>query len=133
MAAPGSGLKGCKQLKPGHFLHVKKNSIKEIKYFYTSIFTIAEFRTVKSFKELYNFQAKHKLLFMTYNQTKMRLIGKIAANEDSKSLSETLENYYLNMLEIFSKRPRYLSNINTHMHAFGYYKNNLTKNEKVNF
>jgi len=63
----------------------------------------------------------------------MRLIGKIAANEDSKSLSETLENYYLNMLEIFSKRPRYLSNINTHMHAFGYYKKNLTKNEKVNF
>ena len=102
-------------------------------HFYTSIFTIAEFRTVNSFKDLYNFQAKHKLLFMTYNQTKMRIIGKIAANKNSKSLSKTLESYYLNMLEIFSKRPRYLSNINTHMHAFGYYKKNLSKNEKVNF
>tara|TARA_B100001029_G_C15047607_1_gene448271 strand:+ start:380 stop:1324 length:945 start_codon:yes stop_codon:yes gene_type:complete len=102
-------------------------------HFYTSIFTIAEFRMIKSFKGLYNFQAKHKLLFMTYNQTKMRIIGKIAANENFKSLKQVLKNYYKNLLEIFSKRPRYLSNINTHMHAFGYYKKFLSKNEKVNF
>lgn len=102
-------------------------------HFYTSIFTIAEFKTITSFKELYNFQAKHKLLLMTYNQTKMRKLGKLAANENNKSLKYILEKYLIFLLEIFSKRPRYLSNINTQMHAFGYYKRELNKNEKINF
>lgn len=32
LAAPRSGLKGCRQLKPGHFLHVKNSTVKETAY-----------------------------------------------------------------------------------------------------
>ena len=102
-------------------------------HFYTSIFTICEFKNINSFKSLYAFQAKHKLLFMVYNQTRMRILGKIAANYESKELSKVLQEYFETLLLIFSKRPRYLSNINTQMHAFGYYKKYLSSKEKVYF
>ena len=102
-------------------------------HFLTSIFTIAEFRYVKSFKDLYNFQGKHKYLFMTYNQIKMRQMGKIASNFDNHSFGYVKKNYMNLLYKLFSKRPRYLSNINTQMHIFGYFKNNLSADEKVYF
>ena len=102
-------------------------------HFLTSIFTIAEFRYVKSFKDLYNFQGKHKYLFMTYNQIKMRQMGKIAANFENHSFRYVKKNYMNLLYKLFSKRPRYLSNINTQMHIFGYFKNNLSADEKEYF
>ena len=102
-------------------------------HFYTSIFTISEFRDVSSFKKLYDFQSKHKLLFMVYNQSKMKLLGKIAANSNNYSFEEVKAEYFFNLLLLFSKRPRYISNINTHMHAYGFYKKYLKPTEKVFF
>ena len=102
-------------------------------HFYTSIFTISDFRDVKTFNELYDFHSKHKLLFMTYNQTKLRILGSIAANHENHQIDEVIKKYYQLLLKIFTKRPRYVSNINTQMHAFGYYKNNLSKKEKKYF
>lgn len=102
-------------------------------HFYTAIFTICEFRNVYNFKSLYNFQSKHKLLFMAYNQSKMKVLGKIAANQNEDSFKNILDSYFTDLLLLFKKRPRYLSNINTHMHAFGYYKKYLKSKEKVYF
>ncbi len=34
---------------------------------------------------------------------------------------------------MFSKRPRFLSNINTQMHIFGYFKHSLDSDEKIYF
>lgn len=102
-------------------------------HFYASIFTISEYRNVKSFKELYDFQAKHKLLFMAYNQSRMKILGKIAANKMNSSFEEVKHEYFLNLLLLFKKRPRYISNINTHMHAYGFYKKYLKSKEKVFF
>ena len=102
-------------------------------HFLTSIFTIAEFRNVSSFRDLYNFQGKHKYLFMTYNQVKMRQMGKIAANFDEHPFEKVKANYLDLLYKLFLKRPRYLSNINTQMHIFGYFKNELSSEEKVYF
>ena len=102
-------------------------------HFYTSIFTLADFRSVNSFNNLYSFQARHKLLFMTYNQTKMRALGKIAANYDGLEFNEVILDYYINLLQMFSNKPSHVSHINTQMHAFGYYSKGLTKEEKNNF
>ena len=102
-------------------------------HFYTSIFVYADFRTVKSLKNLYDFHAKHKLLFMTYNQIQLKELGNIAANYDGKPIEEVLITYFSILQKIFKKKPRYVSHINTQMHAFGYYKKQLTKEEKKDF
>jgi len=133
----GAGMFAANLIKkfPNHPKEEDKrlNDVYLREHFYTSIFTICEFRNVKSFKSLYTFQAKHKLLFMVYNQIRMRILGNIAANYESKELRKVLQEYFENLLLVFSKKPRYLSNINAQMHAFGYYKKYLSSKEKVYF
>ena len=102
-------------------------------HFYTSIFIISDFRSVKTFKNLYDFHAKHKLVFMVYNQVKLYNLGRVAANHDEKDIKKVLNKYYKLLLDIFIRRPRYVSHINTQMHAFGYYKKQLSKKEKDYF
>ena len=102
-------------------------------HFFTSIFTIADFKSVTDFKTLYEYHGKHKYLFMAYNQTLMRTMGKIAANRDEKAIREVIDQYYKCLLILLSKKSRYPSNINTHMHIMGYFKKLLTSKEKKHF
>tara|TARA_B100000945_G_scaffold105799_1_gene83821 strand:+ start:3438 stop:4382 length:945 start_codon:yes stop_codon:yes gene_type:complete len=102
-------------------------------HFFTSIFTIADFRTVTNFETLYQYHAKHKYLFMSYNQTLMRKMGKIAANDDNLKIEAVKNNYYQCLLILFLKKSRYKSNINTHMHVMGYFKKFLSSPEKKLF
>ena len=102
-------------------------------HFFTSIFTIADFRSVNNFETLYQYHAKHKYLFMSYNQTLMRKMGKIAANDDNLKIEAVKNNYYQCLLILFLKKSRYKSNINTHMHVMGYFKKFLSSPEKKLF
>ena len=102
-------------------------------HFYTSIFIIADFKKINSFKKLYNYHAKHKLLFMTYNQLKLKTLGKIAANHEGLNFDLVRKKYYNLLLKLLYRRPKYTSHINTQMHAFGYYKKHLSKSEKQYF
>jgi len=102
-------------------------------HFLTSIFTIADYRNVNSFDKLYKYHAKHKYLFMGYNQTLMRNMGKVAANREELDLEMVLNKYYTFLLRMFLKRARYQSNINTHMHIMGYFKNFISNKEKKHF
>ena len=45
----------------------------------------------------------------------------------------SVKNYFKHLLIMFKRRPRYLSNINTLMHVFGYFKQNLSNKEKSFF
>lgn len=133
----GAGLFASKVLDyfPNHPKEEDKrlNDVFLREHFLTSIFTIAEFREVKSMKDLYAFQGKNKYLFMTYNQVKMRQLGKVAANLDNHSFEDVKEKYLELLYKMFSKRPRFLSNINTQMHIFGYFKHSLDSDEKIYF
>ncbi|MBI45656.1 MAG: cytoplasmic protein [Candidatus Marinimicrobia bacterium] len=102
-------------------------------HFYTSIFTIADFRTVDNIDSLYKYHAKHKYLFMAYNQTLMRKMGNVAANKNQKNIDCIKKDYYDLLLLLLSKRARYPSNINTQMHVMGYFKKLLTSKEKKHF
>jgi len=102
-------------------------------HFYTIIFTIADFRKVYNIKELYKFHTKHKYLLMSYNQLAMTKMGRIAADIKKKSFIIGRDRYYKHLLNIFSKRARYTSNINTLMHVMGYFKNQLSVKEKKHF
>ena len=67
---------------------------------------------------------------MAYNQTLMRKMGKIAANETNSKLEFVIKEYYKLLLLLLSKKSRYPSNINTHMHVMGYFKKSLSSEEK---
>ena len=133
----GSGVfaSKVKEFFPTHPIEEDKrlNDVFLREHFFTSIFTIADFRKVKSMKDLYDFQGKNKYLFMTYNQVKMRQLGKVAANFDNHSFEYVKEKYLELLYKMFYKRPRFLSNINTQMHIFGYFKNSLSSDEKIYF
>ncbi len=109
------------------------NNIFIREHFYTSIFTIADFRSVKDFNGLYKYHAKHKYLFMAYNQSLMTKMGKIAANKDKESIEIVKKNYFKSLLILLSKKSRYPTNINTQMHVMGYFKKFLTSKEKKHF
>lgn len=109
------------------------NNIFLREHFYTAIFTIADFKSVKNFNLLYKYHAKHKYLFMSYNQTLMTKMGKIAANKNKDDIKKVLNDYYNALLLLFTKRSRHTSNINSLMHVLGYFKKVITKQEKKHF
>ena len=133
----GAGLFTSQIIKifPNHPKEEEKrlNNIFLREHFFTSIFTIADYKSVTSIDSLYKFHAKHKYLFMTYNQTLMRKMGKIASNNNGIPIEEIIANYYDCLLLMFKRQSRYTSNINTQMHIFGYFKKQLTKEEKKFF
>ena len=132
---PGLFTSNIMKIFPNHPKEEEKrlNNIFLREHFFTSIFTIADYKSVNSIDSLYKFHAKHKYLFMTYNQTLMRKMGKIASNNIGIPLKKIIKNYHDCLLLMFKRRSRYTSNINTQMHIFGYFKNELKKEEKIFF
>lgn len=120
---------------PNHPIEEEKrlNNVFIRENFYTCIFTISDFKNVKDLNSLYKFHAKHKYLFMSYNQIMMRQMGNIAANKNKHNFNTTRENYFKKLLKLLSKNPRISNNINTQMHVMGYFKKHLTKKEKEHF
>tara|TARA_B100000579_G_scaffold433678_1_gene452932 strand:+ start:10757 stop:11704 length:948 start_codon:yes stop_codon:yes gene_type:complete len=133
----GSGLFARQVLEKFNYYPIEEekrlNNIFIREHFYTSIFTIADFRSVKNFNDLYKYHAKHKYLFMAHNQSLMTKMGKIAANEHKESIENVKKNYFKYLLILLSKKSRYPTNINTQMHVMGYFKKNLTSKEKKHF
>ena len=112
---------------------VRLNNIFIREHFYTSIFTIADFKQVDDFDKLYKYHAKHKYLFMSYDQTLMTQMGNIAANKNYLNINKVLKKYHQSLLILFSKQSRIPTNINTQMHVMGYFKKMLTSKEKNHF
>lgn len=137
----GSGLFAREVIKyfPNHPKEEEKKLNNQYlrEHFLTIIFILAKFRFLKnnnpSFKDLYNFQAQNKYLFLTYNQVQMRKLGKIAANHDKKSINKTLKEYEVTLFKLIKRRPSFKSNLNTLEHVFGHFSKKLKKEEKIFF
>ena len=113
---------------------LKNFNIRE--HFLTKLFTLSRFRkTAKknSIKGLMDFHASHKLLFMGYNQTEMRKMGKHLGNYDKKNLSSILSLYREGLYKCMGKLPRKTSFINSLMHGLGYFSKDLNSREKAFF
>tara|TARA_B100002052_G_scaffold105748_1_gene97427 strand:- start:154 stop:1101 length:948 start_codon:yes stop_codon:yes gene_type:complete len=133
----GSGFFAKNVLKkfPNHPAEEEKrlNNIFIREKFYTSIFTLADFRSVFDINTLYKYHAKHKYLFMTFNQIIMAKMGNIAANRNNDEIEKVIKKYYDYLIILLSKNPRIPTKINTIMHVLGYFKKQLNKNEKKHF
>ena len=104
--------------------------------FLTKLFTFARFREVKksqSIKELVEFHTIHKLLLMGYNQTQMRAMGRIVANQEQHDFDVVINNYDYHLKLALARTPKFTAIINVLMHAFGGFKDVLSKEEKQFF
>lgn len=102
-------------------------------YWLTKLFTLAEFHRVKnshSKHELVQFHTKNKFLFMAYNQVLMREAGRIIANPHKNRFETIVDDYEQKLIKILKKPPNYTSHINTILHTLGFFKKNLSHEEK---
>jgi uncharacterized protein YbgA (DUF1722 family)/uncharacterized protein YbbK (DUF523 family) len=103
-------------------------------HFYTTVFTLARFRVLMKEKnpgDLVEFHSRVKYLLMSYNQQKMRILGKLVSEAGKKELREEVFcKYYAGLKDIFSKMPRISNIVNTIQHIMGYFKNDLSHDEK---
>ncbi len=105
-------------------------------HFLIGIFTLARFRSVKeaaSAKALVDFHSKHKLLLLTYHQTLLRKLGKLVSNLKERPLGDILRDYEQMLRQALARPPRTNSQINTILHAYGYFKENISSKEKDYF
>ena len=105
--------------------------------FYTSMFAMARFRKnvekETSIKNLTDFQANNKLLLMAYDQNKMRELGRIAANPEEKKIEDIIKDYKKLLSNVLSETPSIGAHVNVLEHAFGYFSQELSSEEKTLF
>jgi uncharacterized protein YbgA (DUF1722 family)/uncharacterized protein YbbK (DUF523 family) len=102
-------------------------------HFLTKLFTLASFREVKKsgkVRDLVKFQSDNKYLFTAYNQKELRILGKLAANQDHKTFSETIGNYETHLYYALARTPSVGSNINVLLKIMGYFSHQLSNDEK---
>ncbi|MGL4875207.1 MAG: YbgA family protein [Clostridium sp.] len=104
--------------------------------FFTRIFTLSHFYSLKNelkINLLIEFHTKNKFLFMSYNQTTTKQLGKILASYGTLDFKSIFSLYESNLLELLSKKPKYTSMINVFMHIYSHFSNMLRTNEKKYF
>jgi len=105
-------------------------------HFLASLYALARFREARrglAMRDLVDYQARNKLLLMSYSQKEMRILGKIVANPEKKNAPAVFDEYEAHLRAAFAKPPKYTSNINVLMHALGYFKDGLMPPEKAHF
>lgn len=102
--------------------------------FLTRLYTLAAFsRLEKKMKALVAFHSDNKYLLMAYSQTGLKKLGKTAANHEKKPAQDVFSEYEILLRQTLSTPARHTSVINALMHAFGYFKRQLKKEEKEYF
>lgn len=105
-------------------------------HFLTKLFLLAHFRNIKNKKtiqKLIQFHTINKYILMSYNQTKMRELGKIIGSYVINNLDDTYNSYERILKSALKNPTRKSSNINMFTHVFGYFTNNLNSEEKALF
>ena len=111
-------------------------NLKIREHFLTRVFAFSAFREVRkanSMGRLVEFHAQNKLLLMSYSQKEMRILGKIVANHERKPLEAVTTEYESHLQTALLKLARETNNINTLMHALGYFSKRITTRERKYF
>ncbi|MEF3244697.1 MAG: DUF523 and DUF1722 domain-containing protein [Caldisericaceae bacterium] len=104
--------------------------------FLTKIFAFAHLRQLKedlSKEKILEFHSEYKLMLITYNQSNLKLLGKLLSNLNTLPLEQVYIIYADLFRKSFSKNASKGNNVNTLLHAFGYFKDGLSSNEKAHF
>ena len=102
-------------------------------HFLTKLYAMFRFQAVKqscSMKELVRFHSEYKFLLMAYNQTQLRLLGKIVANQQNLQFDEITALYEQHLGLALSRPPGRSNFINAFLHIYGYFSDTLSEQEK---
>jgi len=99
--------------------------------FITRIFTLKRWRELKrSSKTLVDFHTSHKLLIMAHSVTHLREMGKLTADLKKIPLNIAFDRYLELLMPALKLRATAKRNTNVLMHILGYFKKQLTSDEK---
>ncbi len=110
---------------------VKNYNIRQ--HFLTKLYTMKNFRVIKEsmiIDDLVEFHSTNKLLFMSYNQKQLKMLGNILGSHGEVCVQKVYEEYEKNLILTLNKLPRYTSNINVLTRSMGYFSDKLTHREK---
>lgn len=81
-------------------------------------------------KNLSDFHARHKYLIMAHNPKHLKFLGQLAAGSKDQKIEKVYENYLATLMETLKLQATTKKNVNVLMHLMGYFKRNLTSDEK---
>jgi uncharacterized protein YbgA (DUF1722 family)/uncharacterized protein YbbK (DUF523 family) len=105
-------------------------------HFLTRLFTLARLRSAQAcgrIRDLVAFHARHKFLLMAYNQSELRVLGRIVASRGRRPMDAVWIDYGDHLDVALRRLPRRTSAINVLMHGLGYISEHLTAREKTYF
>lgn len=105
-------------------------------HFMIRVFMMRSFKKVKGsgkLSALITFHASNKYLLMAFSQKHLSALGKITANREGLPLHETLSLYEATLVKALEQPLSVQRNINVLLHVFGYFKRDLTSDEKSFF
>jgi uncharacterized protein YbgA (DUF1722 family)/uncharacterized protein YbbK (DUF523 family) len=79
---------------------------------------------------LVDFHTRHKLLFLAHSEKHYREMGKLVASGKSFSLNNLYNQYELLIMDALRLKPTIKKNGNVMLHMVGYFKTQLSKDEK---
>jgi uncharacterized protein YbgA (DUF1722 family)/uncharacterized protein YbbK (DUF523 family) len=102
--------------------------------FIESIFTLKRWREVvqekKRLGNLVVFHMQHKLLALSHSEKHYRAMGKLVAEGKKLPLNELYAKYETLLMEALALRPTVKKNANVLQHMMGYFKEQLSRDEK---
>jgi len=105
-------------------------------FFLSKLFMLADFRRARAsgtMRDMVDFHSRNKLAIMAASQKSLRLLGKIVANHEKLPAAEVFVSYRDALGAALARPPRYKGNINVLMHALGYFREELGREEKKYF
>ncbi|MBD3346134.1 MAG: DUF1722 domain-containing protein [Chitinivibrionales bacterium] len=76
------------------------------------------------------FHTNHKLLFMAHSPRHLRSLGRIVVEATKQHLEKSTDKYFHTMMEALKLIATVKKNVNVLMHCMGYFKKQLTPDEK---
>jgi len=109
-------------------------SIRE--HFLIKLFTLSRFRQMMkqpTLGKLVQFQTTNKMLLLAYNQSQLRIMGKLVGNIEKRDLPDVLSEYRACLHRALARPMKTSSMINVLQHMFGGMSENLTQEDKKLF
>ncbi len=87
-------------------------------------------KTNPSFKDLVRFHSSHKYFIYAKSHEAYKKLGSIVANHDKKDIQVVLQEYKKVFLQVAPIIPSSNNIYNVLLHMFGYFKHDLSKDQK---
>lgn len=87
-------------------------------------------KKIQSIRELVAFHTTYKFLLQSKHETNYRLLGKIVANHETKSVMDVTQEYLALFKQTLKHKSTIAKTVNVLQHMVGFFKKELTSDEK---